>query len=202
MEFQQSDFDRLLFFEHSRKTAELSYAKNPLDPDNLTKWGGALLELSQFQNVTESKKMVEDAVSKLEEAIILNPRKHDALWCLGNAHTSQAFLTPEQDKAKICFDKAAEYFQLAVDEDPGNELYQKSLDVAAKAPELHLEIHKHGGLSQQMAGGGAATSSNAKASKKKKNSDTTYDVVGWVVFVGLVFAWVAASKSAVPPTQR
>lgn len=29
----QSDFDRLLFFEHARKTAEAAYAKDPLDAD-------------------------------------------------------------------------------------------------------------------------------------------------------------------------
>lgn len=28
-----SDFDRLLFFEHARKTAESSYAKNPNDAE-------------------------------------------------------------------------------------------------------------------------------------------------------------------------
>lgn len=28
-----SDFDRLLFFEHARRTAEATYAKNPLDAD-------------------------------------------------------------------------------------------------------------------------------------------------------------------------
>ena len=31
MDLQQSDFDRLLFFEHARKTAEVAYAQNPLD---------------------------------------------------------------------------------------------------------------------------------------------------------------------------
>uniref|UniRef100_A0A7N0V8F4 Uncharacterized protein n=1 Tax=Kalanchoe fedtschenkoi TaxID=63787 RepID=A0A7N0V8F4_KALFE len=54
----QNDFDRLLFFEHARKTAEANYIKNPLDAENLTRWGGALLELSQFQNVQDSKSMI------------------------------------------------------------------------------------------------------------------------------------------------
>lgn len=47
---------------------------------------------------------------------MVNPKKHDTLWCLANAHTSHAFLTPEQDEAKGYFDKAAFYFQQAVDE--------------------------------------------------------------------------------------
>lgn len=57
-----------------------------------------------------------DAVSKLEEALLVNPKKHDTLWCLGNANTSNAFLTPDQDEAKEYFDKAAFYFQQALDE--------------------------------------------------------------------------------------
>ena len=47
---------------------------------------------------------------------MVHPKKHDALWCLGNAHTSFAFLTPDQDEAKIYFDKSAIYFQQAVEE--------------------------------------------------------------------------------------
>lgn len=57
-----------------------------------------------------------EAISKLEEALLVNPKKHDTLWCLGNAHTSHAFLTPDQDEAKEYFDKAALYFQQALDE--------------------------------------------------------------------------------------
>ncbi|CAH9115740.1 unnamed protein product [Cuscuta europaea] len=110
-----SEFDRLLFFEHARKTAETAYEKNPLDADNLTRWGGALLELSQFQPVPESKQMIIDSISKLDEAIFINPQKHDALWCLGNAHTSHAFLTPDQEEAKVYFDKATQCFERAVD---------------------------------------------------------------------------------------
>lgn len=48
--------------------------------------------------------------------MVVNPKKHDTLWCLGNAHTSHAFLTPDRDEAKICFDKASEYFHQAVEE--------------------------------------------------------------------------------------
>lgn len=33
MEFSQDDFDRLLMFEHARKTAEATYARDPLDAD-------------------------------------------------------------------------------------------------------------------------------------------------------------------------
>ncbi|XP_059294320.1 mitochondrial import receptor subunit TOM20 [Lycium barbarum] len=201
----QNDFDRLLFFEHARKTAETTYAKDPLDAENLTRWGGALLELSQFQSVTESKKMISDAISKLEEALEVNPQKHDAIWCLGNAHTSQAFLTPDEDEAKVYFDKAAQYFQQAVDADPENELYRKSYEVSSKAPELHAEIHKQGAMQQAMGqamGPGPSTSTSTKGSKKKKSSDLKYDILGWVILaVGLV-AWVGFGKSNAPPPPR
>lgn len=157
----QNDFDRLLYFEGTRRQAEEKYAQNPYDAENLTKWGGALLELSQFQSVPESKKMILDAISKLEEALQVNPKNHDTLWVLGNAHTSQAFLTPDEDEARVYFDRATLYFQQAATEDPSNELYRKSLEVAAKAPELHMEIHKHGSLQQAM-GTAPSTSSGTK----------------------------------------
>lgn len=47
---------------------------------------------------------------------MINPNKHEAIWYLGNAHTSYAFLIPDIDEAKEYFDKAAVYFQQAVDE--------------------------------------------------------------------------------------
>ncbi|KAL2505389.1 Mitochondrial import receptor subunit TOM20-3 [Abeliophyllum distichum] len=182
------------------KPPEAAYAKNPLDADNLTRWGGALLELSQFQNVPDSKKMILDAISKLEEALEVSPTKHDALWCLGNAHTSHAFLTPDQEEAKVYFDKATQYFEQAVEGDPQNELYKKSLEVAAKAPELHTEIHKHGFAQQAMGPGpSASTTTKQQSTKKKKSSDLKYDIFGWIILAVGIVAWVGFAKSHVPP---
>ncbi|KAF3606532.1 hypothetical protein DY000_02047128 [Brassica cretica] len=206
MEFSAADFERLVMFEHARKACEVQYAKDPLDSENLLQWGGALLELAQFQSIPEAKLMLNDAVSKLEEVLTLNPGKHQALWCLGNAYTAHAFLTPDIDEAKVHFDKAADYFQRAENEDPGNEMYLKSLEVTARAPGLHMNIHGNGTMQQSLGGGGGgggpSASSNAGGGKKKnknKNNDFTYDVCGWIILAFGIVAWVGMAKSLGPP---
>eukprot|EP01018_Ginkgo_biloba_P004212 Gb_19250 [translate_table: standard] len=77
--------------------------------------------------------MLQDAVSKFEEALKINRRKHDAQWCLGNAFTSQGFLFSDTKKAKEYFKRAAVCFQKAIDEDPLNEHYLKALEMAEKS---------------------------------------------------------------------
>jgi len=57
-----------------------------------------------------------EAISKLEEALTINPNKHDAMWCMANAYTTQAFMIPDLEEAKVYFQKAADYFQQAVEE--------------------------------------------------------------------------------------
>ncbi|CAI0381160.1 unnamed protein product [Linum tenue] len=114
MEFSEEDFTRLLVMEQARKTAEANYAKNPLDADNLTKWGGALLQLCQLERGPEA--MSQEAVSKFEEALDINPSKHEALWGMGNAETNLAFLIPDPDQAEEHFLAAAQLYQRALDE--------------------------------------------------------------------------------------
>ncbi|CAD5163679.1 unnamed protein product [Musa acuminata subsp. malaccensis] len=196
MDLQPNDFDRLVFFEHARKAAEAAYAVNPLDADNLTRWGGALLELSSFQSGDDSIKMVKDAISKLEEALGVNPSKHDTVWCLGNAHTSHAFFTPEHETAMVYFDKATQCFKQAVELDPGNELYLKSLDLSAKAPELHLELQRQ--MASQQAPHVTTSASSRKEPKKKVSSDLKYDILGWAILVVGIVVWVGMAKSHVP----
>nr|XP_043632751.1 mitochondrial import receptor subunit TOM20-like isoform X2 [Erigeron canadensis] len=195
-----ADFDRLLLFEHAIRAAEVTYAKNPLDAQNLTKWGAALLELSSFRNIHESKALIK-AISKLEEALSIQPNNHEALWCMGNAQTSYAFMTHDKDEAKGYFDSAYNFFQKAVDEDPGNELYQKSFQVAAKAPELHSEFLRQNLSQQAMASGvgaGSSTSSNARGPKPQDSSDLKYDICGWIILAVAIVVWAGFAKANVP----
>ncbi|CAI0457637.1 unnamed protein product [Linum tenue] len=198
MELAGNEFDRILFFEHARKTAEAAYANNPLDAENLTRWGGSLLELAQFQSVADSKKMIQDGMNKFEEALLINPKKHDTLWCLGNAHTSFAFLTPDEEEADVYFKKAAAYFQQAVDEVPFPLVSTACLVVIRKAPDLHAEIHKHSSFNKPDTGG-PSTSTSTRTKKKNKNTDFTYDAFGWVILAVGIVAWIGFAKSQMPP---
>ncbi|CAH2045263.1 unnamed protein product [Thlaspi arvense] len=193
-----AEFERLLMFEQIRKAAEETYTKNPLDADNLTKWGGALLEVAQFHNVVDAKQIIQDAITKLEEALLIDPKKDESLWCMGNAYTSLAFLTPEETEAKYSFDLATHFFQQAVDEQPENSLYVKSLEMTSKAPLLHAEVHKQGLGSQPLGGEGPSAAPSSKAAKGKKSSDLKYDVMGWVILAVGIVAWVGFAKANTP----
>ncbi|CAI0627281.1 unnamed protein product [Linum tenue] len=203
MEFSEDDFTRLLVMEQARKTAEANYAKNPLDADNLTKWGGALLQLCQLERGPEAmSRMINEAVSKFEEALGINPSKHEALWGMGNAETNLAFLTPDPDQADGHFSAAAQLYQRALDEAPNNLIYQQSLMEVSKAPEIHRQAFAGG---HPALGDASVASSTTKGSRNKKGSktkDLIYDACGWIILVAgvaTVLAMSARSRSQLPP---
>jgi len=195
----REDVERLMFFEQAREQAEKDIAINSKDAQAYTRLGGAMLELAHFRQGEDAYRMIEQAVAKFRHALTIDPSRHDTLWCLGNAYTSQGFLTADSGKAGSFFDKATACFQDAVDQDPGSDVYRKALDMTKKAPELHAELQRQlaasGEMSSQIGGGGGAA-------KKQTSSDFWYDVACWGLLVGLGISIIALSRSAaqaVPP---
>lgn len=178
--------DRLLFFiDHSPSLP------SPNTLQVLTRWGGALLELAHFKQGPEAVEMIELAVAKFEQALSINPKKHDALWCLGNALTSQGFLFQEADRAGEFFDKAKVCFQRALNEEPTNEIYKKALEMTDKAPGLHAELQRQ--LAEQQAQQEAARAAQMGGSRSggaAQPDEFWYDVGGWVCFTGIALSWV------------
>jgi hypothetical protein len=56
---QREELERLMVVEQTREKAAAGYARNPKDADNLTRWGGALLELAHFRQGQDSIDMVQ-----------------------------------------------------------------------------------------------------------------------------------------------
>lgn len=200
----REQIERLFLFESAREKAAAEYAHSPLDAENLTKWGGVLLELAQFRQGQPAIDLIEEAISKFEEALQNNSKKHDTLWCLGNAYTSEGFLVTDSTKAYTLFRKATQCFQNALEENPDSQLYLKALEMSLKAPSLHHEIQKQ--LASQQASGGSKSGStiggSSKGTKKKNRSDLKYDILGWIVFALGVVAWIGRAKSAMSTPPR
>nr|XP_016457571.1 PREDICTED: probable mitochondrial import receptor subunit TOM20 isoform X1 [Nicotiana tabacum] len=135
---------------------------------------------------------LEEAISKLEEIAKIDSRKHEALWHLGKAHSAEAFLTSDSIEALNNFEKADRYFQKALDEDPRNEMYRKSMETNVQAMLLHMKLQLG---TVQQASGGSSTSFNAKSSAMKANHDLVYDVFGWVLLGAGIVAWLGMEKS-------
>lgn len=156
----------------------------------LTRWGGALLELAHFRHGSDAVEMIELAVGKFEAALKINPKMHDALWCLGNALTSQGFLFKDQIKAEEFFDEAKSCFQRALNEEPTNDIYRKALEMTDKAPGLHAELQRQMDEQMQEDTERPPQSHAGSHAKKRVSSESWYDVGGWICFAGIALSWV------------
>lgn len=207
-----------MFFEQAREQAEKEFTANNQDAlvrwrfiltfaiifdgycilfQALTKWGGALLELAHFRQGHEAYSMIEDAVEKFQNALKIDEKRHDALWCLGNAYTSQGFLSASAEVSEGFFAKAGDCFQKAVDMEPNNESYKRALEMSAKAPQLYAELQKQLAAANAP-GGGAAESSKTQSTGASQPliSDFWYDVAGWACLIGIGFGIAALSNRA------
>lgn len=59
------DLSRMIFFEQAKDQAEQEVAKNPRDVSALTRWGGALLELSHFRQGHDAAFMMDEVDTEL-----------------------------------------------------------------------------------------------------------------------------------------
>jgi tetratricopeptide (TPR) repeat protein len=197
----REELERMLFFEEARQRAEADHAQNPTDAHVLTRWGGALLELAHFRQGIEAVEMIELAVTKFNAALEIDPKKHDALWCLGNALTSQGFLFAEAEKAQEYFEEAKSCFERAVAEEPENEIYKKALEMTEKAPSLHAELQNQLAAQQRAqeaaqqyerghqnaSGGGGSTRDGGE----QEDPDAFYySMLGWGTFAVVATSWL------------
>ncbi|GAB4819064.1 hypothetical protein N2152v2_006110 [Parachlorella kessleri] len=193
----REDIERLMFFEHAREVAEKEFQANPRDAVALTKWGGALLELAHFRQGGEAAEMIEEAIDKFKQALTIDDSRHDALWCLGNAYTSQGFLSGDEASANQFFTKASDCFHKAVEQEPSNDSYRRAKEMSTKAPQLYVELQRQLAAAGHQGGLGGGSPGAATAQKKKPLiSDFWYDVAGWACLVGLAMGLVALQKNA------
>lgn len=193
----------MMFFEHARQQSEREHAANPTDASVLTRWGGALLELAHFRQGSDAVGLIEEAASKFEHALRLDESRHEAQWCLGNAHTSKGFLTADSAEALKLFEKAGECFKAAADAQPENETYKRSLEMSSKAPALYAELQRQLAAASQAQQAQRAARSKAAGADEAASplglrglSDRWYDLAGWGLLVAIGFGVAAISRAA------
>ncbi len=157
-------------------------------------------------------------MTKFEAALAIDARKHDALWCLGNALTSQGFLFADREHALTYFERARDCFQRACAEEPDNETYRKALEMTSRAPALHAELQKqfaaqhgggeggggggggggHGGGGHGgggRGGGGGGRGGSERGGGGEEPYEWAYDAAGWLILAGIAAGWVAMARA-------
>eukprot|EP00879_Flechtneria_rotunda_P004554 GHRR01004809.1.p1 GENE.GHRR01004809.1~~GHRR01004809.1.p1 ORF type:complete len:160 (+),score=50.75 GHRR01004809.1:161-640(+) len=103
--------EREQFFEAAKAQAQKDFQEDSTNAHALVRWGGALLELAHFKQGSEADQCIQDAITRLQQALSIDPERTDAEWCLGNAYTSMGFLAADRKTALQHFNKAEEYFK-------------------------------------------------------------------------------------------
>lgn len=181
--------DREQFFESARKQAQREFEADGKNAQALVRWGGALLELAHYKQGEESVTLIEQAISKLQKAIELDPDRTESEWILGNAYTSLGFLCPDKRSAQEKFTKAADCFKRCNQKDPSNETYRKAIEMCDKAPDYYDEIQTQ--LKE------SSSAEDVRRKDRSSSGDIWWDVAGWVCLAGLLFsvAFVARSQT-------
>lgn len=187
--------ERVIFFERAKEEAEQAVERDPRDSSALTRWGGALLELAHFRQGHDAYDMIELAVEKFIDALEVDPNKHETLWCLGNAYTSQGFLTTDTLHSNDFFDKAGDAFARALREEPQNDTYKKALEMIQKAPGLHEQLQQQLQSQQGPAMGGPRVAAAGGGGGASAKTEFWYDVAGWAILFGVGIAWVSLART-------
>lgn len=126
----------------------------------------------QLKTADEAKNLVTEAVAKLRRCLELKPSEHKAMWCLGQCHHALGFMTEDREEAEELFAvrslqrKAPRFpiarrrvqlrshrvalptqtmtqeFRRAVELEPGNPVYQHSVEQARQTLDMWEQIHE------------------------------------------------------------
>ncbi|KAG2488673.1 hypothetical protein HYH03_012834 [Edaphochlamys debaryana] len=193
------DADREQFFEAARQQAQREFDADNTNVQALVRWGGAMLELAHYKQGDASVNMIEDAITKLKQAISIDSDRADAYWCLGNAYTSLGFLCPDKAKANQRFQEASAAFKHCHDKEPDNETYKKALEMCDKAPDYYDEIQSH--MAAAGGPGGERDGGRGGAKGGPQIAEIWWDIGGWVLLgAAVVGALYLARASAPKPT--
>lgn len=195
MNFGSDDSERELFFETARLAAQREFEADNTNAQALIRWAGALLELAHYKQGDESVSLIEQAIGKCQQALSIDPDRHEAEWIQGNGFTSLGFLSPDKSKAQLNFDKASQCFQRCKNKDPANETYKKAIEMCDKAPEYYDEIQSH--IQTEAAARGMGDSGRGKDAPD--DSAFWWDIAGWVVLGAIVVGGLAFARGPAPP---
>mmetsp|Transcript_7378 Transcript_7378/g.14531 ORF Transcript_7378/g.14531 Transcript_7378/m.14531 type:complete len:192 (-) Transcript_7378:391-966(-) len=179
--------DREAKFEAVKKRAKEDFEKDPKNVEALIRWGGSLLELSHFKQGKESEVALNEAVSRFQLALELDPNHNEARWMLGNTYTSLGFVSSDREEALQKFKLSEDCFVKCLEADPDNASYHKSLSMVKKAPEYYDEVQKY--LSNS-----AAQQEEEQKVKAASGSDFWWDVAGFVLLGAGIITTLALIK--------